>query len=114
MLVATGAAHVFNYWTAMPMPFAQADVVPVASLPAVVVRLLLRPGTRYEEQRERFRPFDRLVEPDESMRADVVSLVQAAVRHAKPAFVLVNNKAEGSAPLTIRALAERLSARPSL
>lgn len=114
MLVATGAAHVFNYWTAMPMPFAQADVVPVASLPAVVVRLLLRPGKRYEEQRERFRPFDRLVEPDESMRADVVSLVQAAVRHAKPAFVLVNNKAEGSAPLTIRALAERLSARPSL
>ena len=30
-----------------------------------MVRLLLRPGTWYENQRERFTPFDRLVETDE-------------------------------------------------
>ena len=109
MLEATGAAHVYNYWSAMPMPLAQAEIVPVASMPAVVVRLLLRPGTRYEHQRERFRPFARIVEADAAMRADVVSILRAAMRRGTPTFVLVNNKAEGSAPLTIRALAEQLA-----
>jgi hypothetical protein len=33
-----------------------------------------------------------------------------AVRAGRNIFVLVNNKAEGSAPLTIRALAEMLAA----
>lgn len=109
MLRATGAAHVYNYWSAMPMPLAQSDTVPVASMPILVVRLLLRPGTRYEDQRERFSPFDRLVEPDHAMREDVVSLLRAATSRRTPAFVLVNNKAEGSAPLTIRELAARLA-----
>lgn len=108
VLRAHGAGHVYNYWRAMPLPGRQADVVPPESLALVVIRLLMKPGTEYEEQRERFRPFDRLVEPDEEMRREVAGLVaRAAVR---PCFVLVNNKAEGSAPLTIRALAERVAA----
>lgn len=113
VLAHRGAAHVYNYWSAMPMPAQQALAVPVEAMPFVVVRLLLRPGTWYEDQRERFEPFDRIVAPDESMRHDVVDLVSKAVGRALPAFVLVNNKAEGSAPLTIAALAalvvERLS-----
>ena len=40
-----GAAHVFNYWSAMPMPRAQAASIPVDTQPFVMVRLLLRPGT---------------------------------------------------------------------
>ena len=60
----------------MPAPAAQAAVVPPEDGPFTVVRLLLRPGTWYEDQRDRFKPFDRLVEPDEGMRADVVSVTQ--------------------------------------
>ena len=60
---------------------------------------------RYAEQREAFRPFDTLVEPDEAMRADTVSLVQRAAANQKRIYLLVNNKAEGSAPLTLRELA---------
>jgi uncharacterized protein YecE (DUF72 family) len=110
VLAATGAVHVYSYWSAMPMPAVQAQIVPPPDAGPLVIRLLLRPGPRYEPQREAFRPFNRLVEPDEGMRREVVTLLGAAARRQQPAFVLVNNKAEGSAPLTIRALAERVTA----
>lgn len=101
--------HVYNYWARMPMPLDQARVVPIDGSAPACVRLLMRPGTTYEAQRERFRPFNRLVEPDERMRRDVVSLVRDATGAGVPLAVLVNNKAEGSAPLTIRALAEAIA-----
>ena len=106
----TRAAHVLNYWTAMPFPGEQAALVDVGRAPCVVVRLLLRPGTRYEARREEFRPFNRIVEPDDRLRRDVTRLITDAAGRQQPVYVLVNNKAEGSAPLTIRALAERLVA----
>ncbi len=98
-------AHVYNYWTAMPSIAEQRRMVPVTAGPFVVARLLLRPGTRYEERREAFKPFDRLVDPDPVMRAEVVELAREAIEAAIPAYVLVNNKAEGSSPLTIREVA---------
>jgi len=93
----------------MPMPGAQAAVVPPDDADVSIIRLLLRPGTWYEDQRDRFKPFDRLVEPDEAMRADVVQVVTRALSRGRRAFVLVNNKAEGSSPLTVMALARRLA-----
>jgi uncharacterized protein YecE (DUF72 family) len=109
VLAAHGVAHTYNYWSAMPRPADQAAIVPPEEGPFSVVRLLLRPGTRYEDQRERFKPFDRLVEPDEGMRADVVAVTRRALARNRRVFILVNNKAEGSSPLTIRAIARQLS-----
>ena len=107
-LACRGAAHVYNYATAMPMPAEQARSVPIATASFTMIRLLLRPGTRYDERREEFLPFDRIVDPSSEMRAQVVRLVRESVRLGRDVFVLVNNKAEGCSPLTIRALAERL------
>jgi uncharacterized protein YecE (DUF72 family) len=104
-----GMAHTYNYWSAMPPPGAQAAVVPPEQGPFIVVRLLLRPGTWYEDQRDRFKPFDRLVEPDERMRADVVTVTRRALARGRRVFILVNNKAEGSSPLTVMGLARRLA-----
>lgn len=106
----TRTAHVLNYWSAMPTPAEQARLVDVAAAPAVVIRLLLRPGTRYEARRDAFRPFNRIVDQDDSLRRDVTRLIADATGRQQPVYVLVNNKAEGSAPLTIRALAECLVA----
>ena len=78
--------------------------------PFMVVRLLLRPGTRYEARRDDFRPFNRIVDQDDRLRRDVTRLISDAAGRQQPVYVLVNNKAEGSAPLTIRALAEQLVA----
>ena len=102
------AAHVYSYWSAMPLPGPQADGIAPESQPFVVVRLLLRPGAGYEEQREAFAPFDRIHAPSEPMRGQVIDILARAVARRLPSFVLVNNKAEGSAPLTIEALARGL------
>ena len=111
VLARHGAAHVFNYWSAMPMPGAQARTIAPEDQPFVMVRLLLRPGTWYENQKQVFAPFDKLVQPDVDMRRDVVDLVHRASVAGRDAYVLVNNKAEGSAPLTIEALAEEYVAQ---
>ena len=103
-------AHTFNYWSAMPSLVRQAAVVPPDEASFTVLRLLLRPGTRYEDQRDRFKPFNRLVEPDETMRDEVVQLTTRALARGRRVYVLVNNKAEGSSPLTIEALAARVAA----
>jgi hypothetical protein len=74
----------------------------------VVCRLLLPQGTGYEEAREAFAPFDRLQAVDETMRTDVVALWKAARAAKRSLSIIVNNKAEGSSPLTVRALLERI------
>jgi uncharacterized protein YecE (DUF72 family) len=109
VLARHGAVHVCNYWSAMPMPGEQAELVVPPSSPFTMVRLLMRPGTRYEQQRETMAPFNRIVQQDEHMRRDVVSLLGRAAARGERAFLLVNNKAEGSSPLTIEAIAERLT-----
>ncbi|MCX6551708.1 MAG: DUF72 domain-containing protein [Acidobacteria bacterium] len=110
VLARHGAAHVYNYWSAMPMPGAQVRTMPPEEQPFVMVRLLLRPGTWYEDQKQVFAPFDTLVEPDDEMRRDVLDIIRRAATGGRQTYVLVNNKAEGSAPLTIEALAERFVA----
>jgi uncharacterized protein YecE (DUF72 family) len=109
VLATRGVAHVYNYWRAMPLPAAQARLVPVETAPFAVIRLLLPPGTQYEERKAAFAPFDRIQEPDEAMRSEVEALVRQAEASGRKTYVLVNNKAEGSSPLTVKALAERLA-----
>lgn len=109
ILRAYGATHVFSYWSQMPALGEQLEVAGTMPGPFVVVRLLLPPGTRYEAQREAFTPFDRIQALDQPMRDDVVRLVREAGERGYEIFILVNNKAEGSAPLTIHALAEALT-----
>jgi uncharacterized protein YecE (DUF72 family) len=109
VLARNGAVHVCNYWSAMPMPGEQADLVDHLSAPFTMVRLLLRPGTRYQQQRETMAPFNRIVQQDEHMRRDTSAVLRRAVAAGQTAYLLVNNKAEGSSPLTIEALARRLA-----
>jgi uncharacterized protein YecE (DUF72 family) len=108
-LASHAVAHVYNYSGTMPMPAEQAKLVPIETAPLVVVRLLMPPGNRYEERRDALAPFNRLSAPDEEMRREVAALARAAVATHRPVSILVNNKAEGCSPLTIRALAEMLA-----
>jgi uncharacterized protein YecE (DUF72 family) len=102
------AAHVFNWWTSTPsLPEQWAAAQPLPS-DFSVVRVLVPPGLPYEKAVERFRPYDRILAPREDMRADVVRLVRDIAAAGADAFVLVNNRSEGCAPLTIRALAREL------
>ncbi len=70
-----------------------------------VARALLRPGRRYADAVKRFEPYDRIREPQPEVRQDLLRLIAAALRRRIEALVLVNNRLEGNAPGTIRALA---------
>ncbi len=104
-----GVAHVFNSWTRMPPIGHQLDLPGAMTAPFIVARALLRPGRTYDEAVDAFAPYDRIREPNPKLRRDLVRLVQTAVKTRVPAYLLVNNRAEGSAPLTIAAVAEMLA-----
>ncbi|MGB5811579.1 MAG: DUF72 domain-containing protein [Polyangiales bacterium] len=103
------AGHVFNYWSRMPSLAKQMGVDGLLVGSVCVVRLLLPPGAKYADLKEAYAPFDRIVEPQPAMRRDVAQLVEAALSRQMEVYVLVNNKAEGSSPLTVRALAQALA-----
>lgn len=106
-----GAGYVFNYWSRMPPLRDQLAIDGTMPGPFAVVRLMLPPGRRYDDQKAAFEPFDRIVQPDPAMRDDVVRLIDAAGERGYPIHVFANNKAEGSSPLTVRAIAEIVAAR---
>lgn len=108
-LRARGASHVYNWWTAMPSLTAQAQAIAPEDMPQVIVRLVIPPGSRYEERKKRFAPFAHVQEPSLAMRAEVVTLLKRAIAAERPVWVIVNNKAEGSSPGTVLALARSLA-----
>lgn len=102
-------AHVLSSWTRMPPIGAQLDLPGSVTAPFLVARALLRPGRTYAEAVERFAPYDRIREPNPGLRRDLVRLARTAAALRIPAYLLVNNRAEGSAPLTITAVARMLA-----
>lgn len=103
-----GVAHVFSSWTRMPPLGHQLDLPGSITGPFIVARALLRPGRTYNEAVDAFAPYDRIREPNPKLRRDLVRLVETAVQTRIPAYLLVNNRTEGSAPLTIAAVAGML------
>lgn len=75
-----------------------------------VIRWMLAPGARYEAAREAWAPFDRLQAPDPGNREAVARLALEAAALGSPPMVVINNKAEGSSPRSVAALAERVAA----
>ncbi|MBX7191366.1 MAG: DUF72 domain-containing protein [Sandaracinaceae bacterium] len=116
ILATRGASHCFSFWSRMPGLARQRERI-VATLgrsvlgPVVVARLMLPHGKGYDAQKAAFEPFDRIVTPQPVMRRDVVALADACGEAGLPLYVVVNNKAEGSAPRTVEALARLLAER---
>ena len=77
----------------------------------LVVRWSLHAGFGYEQARARYAPFNRLLDPDLVTRGSLVHLIRVAVRSGQSAYVIVNNKAEGCAPLSCVELARSLADR---
>jgi uncharacterized protein YecE (DUF72 family) len=106
---AAGACHCINVIGNMPEPLAQWRIADSAQAPALVVRWMLGRHLRYESARERYAPFDRIVDPDPRTCQSIAALVRRAAAAGQPAYVVVNNKAEGSAPLSVARLASEIA-----
>lgn len=76
----------------------------------LVCRWNLQRGQRYAQARDRWAPFDCLQSPDPDTRAVLARVMKATLDAGHRVFVTINNKAEGSAPASVRALAQALLA----
>jgi len=74
----------------------------------LVVRWNLHSGFRYDDAKSRYVPFDRLIDADIATRGTLVHLVHVALKSGQPTYIVANNKAEGSAPLTLFELAKAI------
>jgi uncharacterized protein YecE (DUF72 family) len=112
-LNSTGASHCFNAHPAMPeireqmLRLGGAAESPGDERP-LVVRWMLHRRYAYEEAKAAYAPFDRLVDADPGMRRQIATVCHAAGRQRRPAYVIINTKAEGSAPLSVLHLAQEI------
>ena len=109
VLAEAGAVPGFAVHPAAPPLARQFRIIPPEELPVTMVRWLLPPDSDYEEAREAFAPFRSLQEPDPAHRALLAELAGAGAQAGRPTFIIVNNKAEGSAPLSVVALSHAMT-----
>jgi uncharacterized protein YecE (DUF72 family) len=99
-----GVAHVYNHWSGMPTLVDQHTQMQGFTASFTVLRLLTPLGMVYAAAKKRAEPYTKIVEELPKMRREAVQLVRQAVGAGRRAYVLVNNRAEGNAPLTVEAL----------
>jgi uncharacterized protein YecE (DUF72 family) len=102
--------YVLGLHDRMPGAEAQLDMLRATWPGDFVCRWNLQRGLAYQQAYDRFAPFDRLQAPDPGTRAAVARVVAATLDAGHRAFVTINNKAEGSAPLSVVELARVLAA----
>lgn len=104
------AAHVFNSWTRMPSIEVQMEQIGDPTADFMVSRLMTPPGGDYATLERAFTPFDRMKMPQPVIRQHVIQMIKNAIRFDRDIAIIVNNKLEGSSPLTIKAIIELLLA----
>lgn len=73
-----------------------------------MIRLLTPLNMSYEAAKKRAAPYNKIVGELPQMRKETVALIKQAVGENRRAYVLVNNRSEGNAPLTVQALVSYL------
>src|SRR5262249_49902815 len=106
-----GAIPVLSAWRHLPPLPQQAWRLRARGGSALVIRWMLPPDLGYREARELYAPFDRLANENSEVRGDIAALVTEAFGEGLPVYVTVNNKAEGSAPVSVEKLAAAVVAR---
>ncbi len=106
-LNATGVRFCVASHARMPTPREQIERSLAMDAGPFIVRWSLHAGFKYETAKAKYFPFNKIVDEDPESRE---SLVQECVRTLAagfPVYVVINNKAEGSAPLSVEKLAQR-------
>ena len=109
MLARHGVAHVFNSWQDMPPVGEQVALPGSRTSPGfLAVRLLLRPGRKYEEAVKLFSPYEHIRDPYPEGRTAAVNLIRKAATSGNraPTYIYLNNRFEGNALESIAAILE--------
>ena len=110
-LKAAGVRYCVGIHARMPDPLRQAAALALLDgEPAgpLIVRWSLHGGFKYEQAKAKYDPFDRLVDEDPATRTALAELAARYAIAGQPVLIAVNNKAEGSAPLTCVKLARAI------
>ncbi len=96
-------AHVFNHWTKMPKLSEQMKVAgdPPFTADFAVARLLTPLGVNYANAVKMNAPYDKIKQRLPEMRLDIEAMIDQALASNTLLYLLVNNRTEGCAPLTI-------------
>jgi uncharacterized protein YecE (DUF72 family) len=108
-----GVTHVYNHWSYVLSLAEQHQRMERFAALFTVLRLLTPLKMTYEGAKKRAEPYAKIVEEPPEIRRDTLGLVKQAVGENRKAYVLVNNRSEGNAPLTIQALRHALQAAES-
>jgi hypothetical protein len=74
----------------------------------LVVRWNLHEGSSTRSAKQRYEPFDKLVDEDPETRGILARMAAKAYKAGRKVWITANNKAEGSAPLSLVKLAEEI------
>ncbi len=96
------------------MPEVERQAVALGSLDGdspgpLVVRWNLHRGFLYQAAKQRYEPFDRLVDEDIETRRVLARMAADACKARQKVWITANNKAEGSAPLSLLKLAQEIA-----
>lgn len=109
LLAESGAVPCLTVHPTMPDLELQSRELALDAARPLVMRWMLRANHAYAEAKELYAPFDRIVEPDDASRDALARLARGALQAGLCAWVIVNNKAEGSSPLSVERLARRMA-----
>lgn len=110
MLRRHGVTHVMNNWTQMPSVAEQMQMSGVfTNEEFTAARFLLKPGRTYEQAVGAFSPYEATKEVNDEARRALAELIEMRQRahesgRTKPTYLLVNNRLEGNALMTILAV----------
>jgi uncharacterized protein YecE (DUF72 family) len=104
MLRSHGVAHVFNNWTRMPSVAEQLAIEGSETAGFSAARFLLKPGRTYEAAVEQFSPYKEVQERVDDARGAAAKLLESSFELRRLVYIYINNRLEGSAPLTIAAI----------
>jgi len=100
------AAHVLNAWTKMPLLSEQIAMPDAFPADFTVVRALLRQGRAYEDAVQQFTPYDQVRDENPEARDALRAVIRRMREERRATYIFVNNRLEGNAPETIRAVVE--------
>jgi uncharacterized protein YecE (DUF72 family) len=108
-------AHTFNSWSRMPPVTEQMRMEGSETANFVSARFLLKPGRSYEQAVKAFQPYREVRESVPEARTALQQLLgRACFSRTRKRYIYVNNRLEGSAPLTIAAVLEAINATERL
>lgn len=112
-LRATGATYCMGLHAKMPRIADQLPILRALWPGPLVCRWNLNPlhgAYGYEDARDLYSPFDKIMNPDMETRAALSRVISGTASGGQNVYVTVSNKSEGSAPLSVIELARMIAA----